>query len=613
MKSISSLPFSIRTRSLRQRLTLFSNFATLFCLQCPVMVRNRMTTRGLSFMHSCLVHDRKLDCLPLAILPGSYPKSKTSSPTTDVWLEHPASPSASDEATHNHGACAAATQFGSPPSQTPSTAPGLPISATAIENMGSALQGAHNFTVRDRARITNMVGVNNVTNYGGTIDLDVMKKFMEEFVSFDAVHDSPVQDPTRHCHPETRRGVLKQLQDWFDDPDADESIFWLHGPAGVGKSAIAQTLARSFSRDKVPATFFFYRSDTSRNDGNRLFTTLAWQLALSIPGFKAHLINSLNERPDLPRKDVETQFEELIVRPLQALNEISSQTPFPAPVIIIDGVDECIDEKLQRRILKVIGNAINDRRVPLRFLICSRPEAHIQETIDKFQCPTLPLDLATLDDAYKDIEIYLKAEFSRIASEQDLDPTWPGEEIIQKFVYKSSGQFIYASTLIRFIDDEYSCATTQLDIVLGLKTSEAKKPFAELDALYMEILKRQPDRDFLNDILSLFIGCLLSKFYPIVAIKSYAIVMNLSEKELCRKLRGMRSLLKLDSSVDVYHRSFLDFLEDSLRSGQHHVTQQAAERQSLNLITTSIVRHVPIVLEQPDSCVYSIELPINYL
>ncbi|KAM6490153.1 hypothetical protein JOM56_014345 [Amanita muscaria] len=369
-----------------------------------------------------------------------------------------------------------------------------------------------------------------------------MKKFMEEFVSFNAVHDSPVQDPTRQCHPETRRGVLKQLQDWFDDPEAAQSIFWLHGPAGVGKSAIAQTIARSFSRDKVPATFFFYRSDTSRNDGNRLFTTLAWQLALSIPGLKHHIINSLNERPDLPRKDVETQFEELIVRPLQALND-SSQTPLPAPVIVIDGVDECVNERLQRRILKVIGSAISDHRVPLRFLICSRPEAHIQETINNFQYLTLPLDLAKLDDAYMDIEKYLKAELSRIASEQDLDPTWPGEEVIQKFVYKSSGQFIYASTLIRFIDDEYNCATTQLDIVLGLKPSGTKKPFAELDALYMEILKRQLDWNFLNDIFSLLLAYSHGMFYPTGASDAYAMFMNLSEKGLCRKLRGMRSLL----------------------------------------------------------------------
>ncbi|KAM6499199.1 hypothetical protein JOM56_004707, partial [Amanita muscaria] len=52
-------------------------------------------------------------------------------------------------------------------------------------------------------------------------------------------------------------------------------IFWLHSPPGAGKSAIAQTIAHGYHQGEVTATFFFYRSDPERNDGNRLFTTIA--------------------------------------------------------------------------------------------------------------------------------------------------------------------------------------------------------------------------------------------------------------------------------------------------------------------------------------------------
>ncbi|KIL55783.1 hypothetical protein M378DRAFT_48747, partial [Amanita muscaria Koide BX008] len=310
---------------------------------------------------------------------------------------------------------------------------------------------------------------------------------LKEFVSFRALYNSSAQDPTRRVHPGTRRRVLKRILDWIDTPSAKERIFWLHGPAGVGKSAIAQTIARSCAKGKVAATFFFYRSDPGRNDGNSLFTTLAWQFAHSIPATRNALIHSLNECPDIPMTDVETQFEELIVKPFLAL-KMSGVHP-SAPVVIIDGVDECSDDSLQRRFLKIIGNAVKDDRVPLRFLICSRPEAHIQDTIDVFRSHTLRLDLAKLDDANQDIEKYLRAEFSRIATEQDLHPAWPGEEIIQEFVYKASGQFIYASTVIKYTGDEYSSAQTQLDIIRGLKpASNNISPFAELDELYKEIL-----------------------------------------------------------------------------------------------------------------------------
>ncbi|KIL55465.1 hypothetical protein M378DRAFT_90862, partial [Amanita muscaria Koide BX008] len=309
---------------------------------------------------------------------------------------------------------------------------------------------------------------------------------LKEFVSFRALYNSSAQDPTRRVHPGTRQRVLKRILDWIDTPSAKERIFWLHGPAGVGKSAIAQTIARSRAKGNLAASFFFYRSDPGRNDGNRLFTTLAWQFAHSIPATKNALIHSLNECPDSPMTDVETQFEELIVKPFLALK--MSGVQLSAPVVIIDGVDECSDDNLQRRFLKIIGNAVKDDRIPLRFLICSRPEAHIQDTMDTFRSLTLPLDLAKLDDANQDIERYLKAEFSRIATEQDLDPAWPGKEIIHEFVYKASGQFIYASTVIKCVGDEYSSAQTQLDIIRGLKPASSISPFADLDELYKEIL-----------------------------------------------------------------------------------------------------------------------------
>src|ERR1700759_2106681 len=110
-----------------------------------------------------------------------------------------------------------------------------------------------------------------MTPFDNQADLDKL----EPFVSFNALHDSSAQDPDRQCHPGTREAILQQIRDWIKDHDPTTRILWLYGPAGVGKSAIAQTIARSHGPEKIVATFFFFRSDSSRNDGNRLFTTLA--------------------------------------------------------------------------------------------------------------------------------------------------------------------------------------------------------------------------------------------------------------------------------------------------------------------------------------------------
>ncbi|KAM6493224.1 hypothetical protein JOM56_011358, partial [Amanita muscaria] len=231
-------------------------------------------------------------------------------------------------------------------------------------------------------------------------------EIMEYFVSFAAFHASAeqLQDPKGRCHPGTRKYVLSRLRDWFDNPNPTHRICWLHGPAGAGKSAIAQTIADEYKERGVVATFFFYRSDPSRNDGNRLFPTIAWQLAFSIPAIKDFIVHALNKTPHLPRLDVETQFEQLVAYPFHPTNNIASQMPQLAPVVIIDGVDECSDKRLLRRILAVIGNAVKDSRVPLHFLICSMPEALIEEVLDQFKDLTLRIDLATLDDSNRDIE-----------------------------------------------------------------------------------------------------------------------------------------------------------------------------------------------------------------
>ncbi|KIL55411.1 hypothetical protein M378DRAFT_173668, partial [Amanita muscaria Koide BX008] len=380
--------------------------------------------------------------------------------------------------------------------------------APDVMQSNTFFQSAQGVNISGNPNFHNQYNVTNV--YGGGID---GLQYLNGFISVDAQFDSSAQDPDRQCHPGTRQNVLKRLRDWFDNPNPTERISWLYGPAGAGKSAIAQTIARSYTRPKAAASFFFFRSDVNRNDGNRLFTTLGYQLAFSLPEIKDHIAHSLSERPDLPSTNIETQFNQFLVRPFHVLSDDASQQLAPAvhiikeivkkyqglaPVIIIDGVDECSNEDLQRRFLKVIGDAVADDRFPLRFLIVSRPEVHIEQTIRRFQTP-------------------------------------------------------------------YCFAKTQLEIVLNIKPPKTMSPFAVLDQLFLEILRRVPDQDFLKRYLVVLTARIsVSNDYSDLH-QDDAILMHVSEQELHANLRRMRSLLKFEPVVDIHHRSFLDFLHDSSR------------------------------------------------
>ncbi|KAM6502754.1 hypothetical protein JOM56_002731 [Amanita muscaria] len=335
---------------------------------------------------------------------------------------------------------------------------------------------------------------------------------------------------------------------------------------------------------------------------------------------KDHIVQSLHERPDLPTKSVETQFEHLIAPPFRSLSEAASAQSSPvsvidavnqcrqlAPVIIIDGVDECTDEKLQQRFLKIIGNAVKGRSVPFRFLICSRTEAHIEDTLNKFEAFILPIDLSKLDDANRDIGKYLVEQFSSIASNRGLDLTWPGENVIENIVYKSSGNFILASVVIKVVGDEDSMPEDQLAIILNLKPPDRMSPFAVLDELYLEILRRQVYQDFLKTFLALLVGRTelgaKNSTNGIFLRKDDAKLMKVSEKELHTKLRRMRSLLKFEFHIDVHHRSFLDFLNELSRSGDYRISKQAGTKHYVELVVDSIVRYVSRVIQNPNQYV----------
>src|SRR5437016_2989395 len=90
-----------------------------------------------------------------------------------------------------------------------------------------------------------------------------------------AFHNSDERYDPPKCHPHTREAVLKKIEDWVKDSDKVALVLWLYGPAGAGKSAIAQTIAELLeSLGLLAAAFFFSRNAAGRNDKTPLIATL---------------------------------------------------------------------------------------------------------------------------------------------------------------------------------------------------------------------------------------------------------------------------------------------------------------------------------------------------
>jgi hypothetical protein len=389
---------------------------------------------------------------------------------------------------------------------------------------------------------------------------------LQKFISEHAFHDSKAHFPPPICYPETRVEVLEIITDWIDDQDPPNRIFWLSGPVGVGKTAITQTIAERCKDTQLAASFFFQRNTSDRGVADRLFLTLAWQLTMSIPEIRPHLESTLNTERLIHSKSIKVQFGLLFEQVFEKLLRANPDLHPQKSLIIIDAVDECAGDMDQMMILALIGAQMS-KRFPLRFLISSRPEPHIEETFDtsimKNVTRTLLLDknFAPNDD----IRMYLDGEFHHIFTERRIPPPSSLADIINRLVLKSSGQFIYPSTVVKFVDDRDHNPEEQLNIILGTRRSTSS-PYTQLDQLYIQILAQQQDIWLLKVI-----------FVPILAFGQISLdfpcwAQRIKKEDLKLKLRRMHSLLHVsDSGIKPYHLSLLDFLQDRKRAGKYYV------------------------------------------
>ena len=158
--------------------------------------------------------------------------------------------------------------------------------------------------------------------------------------------------------------------------------------------------------------------------------------------------------------------------PLQLLADTGFfKKPTSCRLVIIDGLDKCSEPKVQQNILEVLANSQQQYQLPLIFLFASCPEQHISHAFNTGLLSNVTSRL-TLDESYlpdEDIKLFLADKFHEIKSTHQLcayiPSQWPLPNILQQLVQKSSGQFIYASTVIHYVTSIRHKPVDRLDII----------------------------------------------------------------------------------------------------------------------------------------------------
>ncbi|KIM72858.1 hypothetical protein PILCRDRAFT_15737 [Piloderma croceum F 1598] len=162
----------------------------------------------------------------------------------------------------------------------------------------------------------------------------------------------------------------------------------------------------------------------------------------------------------------------------------------------------------------------------------------------------------------RDIHSFLCREFARIANNYpgSLSPVWPGAEAIKSFTKLSAGVFIYADTLIKFVDEGQP--EEQLASILSESLHHGS-----LTQLYRQILGvsfKDPSTMVLEAFRNVTGTIILAK----IPLRRQDIVhlLNVKPVALDHICQGLRSVLNTSDTGDLLrftHQSFVDFLMDS--------------------------------------------------
>jgi hypothetical protein len=376
------------------------------------------------------------------------------------------------------------------------------------------------------------------------------------------------------CLSGTRESILSEIEEWINRPpdEEDRCVYWLHGVAGCGKSAIASTIAQRFRAMKRCASYFFDASKQANSSPGYLFATLSRALADLDPHWKASLVKIIEESWELRTTiNIKEQFENFILGPA---NEFQPAGPI---LIVIDALDESGDRSGRMRLLQMLERLRElGKHGHFRLLITSRPEGDILKLfLDKpwvLARALTDVDEASTDD---DIRRYITQKLSQEPALMQMSYEKP----VDLLVSRAEHLFQWAFVACNFITGTGEWGVDPVKRYAHVHDDSTNSQLENLDQLYTTILRNLYGSGKNNDKIRRFckvLGRVLSARVPLsLDALTKLRADDEDEYEMERIVRSLGSLLKgvddRHKPIHPLHASFVDFLSDPSRSNDFHV------------------------------------------
>ena len=368
---------------------------------------------------------------------------------------------------------------------------------------------------------------------------------------------------------DTREWVFKKVEDWLDDRSSQYRVMVISGIAGMGKSVIAAVISQRMQEaGRLSGSHFCQHNNARYRNPRLMLRSLACHLSNALPEYKKALVGQLSRNlgAKLDHLGVEELFALLFKEPLSTLPDPGRNT-----LIVIDGLDES-EYQGRNELLDVIANHFGKLPLWIRFLVTTRPERNIIESLRRLK----PLQLEPSGEKnLEDIQLFFQKQLQHVVNQECLDP------ILKKLVEKSEGLMLYAYFLVECIEQNVSLLDQrQLDerFPLGI-SSVYHSYFKRLE----EELHKQVCVEEDNFLKFLCVVTASREPLPLAFIsKVLGLGLNGNSRADQRKankaISCVSTLLPIrNGRLHIIHKSVKDWLTDRLCYGDHDFIVEESE------------------------------------
>ena len=396
------------------------------------------------------------------------------------------------------------------------------------------------------------------------------KKELEDLVSALGENRLPLRKP---CMEGTRTAILTKIEREIRNVDGP-NVIWIRGFPGVGKSAVAASIAiRLREQHRHVICFRFDRTQSTTIKTNALWRAVACDLARLYPSLREHLTQGSRK---LISSDMDRLFKSFIETTLYMLKNVPLKE---LPVIVIDALDECgglrhnfSEQSDHSALLRTLQRLVKvDYLKRFKLVITSRQEDCITKIFSEPICIHVNIpsgsDIKPGDSASEDISIFLESRLESMGLEVAFI-----EKVLNFLVPRAAGRFFWVTTVANFLkwDPKGRFAMLEKDGGKGLKGLDS------LYSLYSTIVKASFGHGLVEEEIRAVVSVMGAMIFAKEPFDDDVLIMlpkvkipGLDVDRLGLIRQGLMSVIYSGPVFRFHHRSFEDFVLSSFFL-QHH-------------------------------------------